>query len=92
MDRVISMLRTHTWVGGAMKAALVAAMASGVMGLECDQQAATAFRHAVTQPMGEAVKTVLGGDPEAGLSQMVSVSIDGLVASIEQAGRPPSGK
>lgn len=56
----------------------------------CDHDAETVFRQTATEPIGEGVKTFLGGDPELGVGEIVTAIIDGAVASIVQAGDGPA--
>ncbi len=53
---------------------LAAGLLFPTMGLECDQEAKAAFRDAATGTIGEGVKTIFNG------------ILDGIIASIEDAG------
>jgi hypothetical protein len=78
-------IRTRTRVTIALL--LGSALLAGTMGISCDHDAQTVFRQTSTDAIGEGVKTILSGNPEEGVADIVTAGIDGLVASIEQAGR-----
>jgi hypothetical protein len=78
----------NTWMKLAVAAGIVTLLAS-TMGLSCDQDAQAVFRQSATHSIGEGVKQFLGGDPEQAVNTIVSATIDGLAAGIEQAGDGP---
>lgn len=65
----------------------------GVMGLSCDQDAQAVFRQTATGSIGDGVKQFLDGDGEQAANTILEAAIDGLVASIREAGDgPPPAK
>ena len=84
------MKKTHRgkvlWFGLHVAGGLSIVLGSSGTGCEHDMQ--VAFRETSTAPIGEGVKTFLAGNPEQGFGQIVSSGIDGLVAGIQQVGKP----
>ena len=60
----------------------------GSSGTSCEHDMQVAFRETATAPIADGVKTLLAGNPEQGVGQIVSGGIDGLVAGIQQVGKP----
>lgn len=71
-------------------AGLCATLALGAMGLSCDQDAQAVFRQTATGTIGSGVKQFLDGDGEQAVNTILGAAIDGLVASIQQAGDGPA--
>jgi len=69
-------------------AALLLAMAN--MGIGCDHDGQTVFRQTATAEIGEGVKLFLGGNSEQAVTTIMNAAVDGVVASIQQAGRGPT--
>jgi hypothetical protein len=68
-------------------------ISSGNMGVSCDSDAQAVFRQTATTSLGQGVKEFLGGDPDQAVNTLVTATIDGVVASVVQAGDgPPASK
>lgn len=72
-----------------VKACCAAALLAPTLAVSCDQDAQAVFRQTATGGIGQGVKQWLGGDAEQAVGTIMSATIDGLVASIEQAGDGP---
>lgn len=90
--RVWDRLRTHSR-RFTFKAALGAALLVPTLAVSCDQDAQAVFRQTATGGIAQGVKEVLDGNSDQGMGTIVDAAIDGLVASIQQAGDgPPAEK
>jgi len=68
-------------------------VASASLGVSCDHDAQTVFRQTATANIGQGVKELLSGDSDQAVNTIVNAAIDGVVASIIQAGDgPPASK